>query len=80
MEPLIPVPERFSLRYGFFIVMGGCIDKSIQTGRHTYATLTAKGILKLAEQGHFVEIPSETISGKSKANVLEKTLVCVQVL
>ena len=60
--------------------MGGCIDRSIRTDEYRYATITTKGVLALARDGHFVEIDSETISGRSKANLLRKALVCIQVI
>jgi hypothetical protein len=42
--------------------------------------LTTHGLLFLADQGYFFEISSETITDKSKANLLAKSLVCLQVL
>ena len=59
--------------------MGGCIDKSIQTDKHDYATITHDGILALAREGYFVDFDSETISGRSKASLIGKALVCLQV-
>src|SRR5271168_4236186 len=44
------------------------------------ATLTTNGLLLLAQQGHFFNISGETIADKSKANLLAKFLVCLQVL
>ena len=38
------------------------------------------GIHFLAREGTFVDIPSAAISDKSKANLLGKGLVCIQVL
>ena len=42
-------------------------------------TLSADGILHLAELGHFVTISEQDIQDKSKANVLQKILVVTQV-
>ncbi|PMD28467.1 hypothetical protein NA56DRAFT_653172 [Hyaloscypha hepaticicola] len=44
------------------------------------ATLTTNGLLFLADQGYFFEVSTETIADKSKANLLAKSLVCLQVL
>ena len=72
--------KKYDLEFGFFVVMGGCVDKSIRTDKHKYATLTPEGILALAEEGYFVDnITSETIAGRSKADCVEKALVCIQV-
>jgi hypothetical protein len=46
----------------------------------TQGTLTTNGLLFLADQGYFFELSTETIADKSKANLLAKSLVCLQVL
>ena len=77
---LSETPVRFGLRYGFFVVMGGCITKNVEkiSDRYTQATVTSKGAIALARNGIFIDIPSETISDKSKANLFGKGLVCIQ--
>ena len=42
-------------------------------------TLTPRGIIALARQGQFVDISTEDIRDKSKADFFTKSLVCVQV-
>ena len=42
-------------------------------------TLTPRGVIALAGQGQFVDISTEDIREKSKADVFTKSLVCVQV-
>lgn len=42
-------------------------------------TISPKGIYFLARHGHFLRIPESTIEDKSKADVLAKLLVCLQV-
>ena len=60
--------------------MGGCIDKTIQTNKYKYATLTPDGVFDLAHQGYRVNIDARTIGGKSKAGFVGKALVCIQVI
>ena len=42
--------------------------------------ITPKGILQLAKDGHFLPLSRSKISDKSKADVLQKFLVMVQIL
>ena len=42
-------------------------------------TLSPKGLAFLAKHGHFVKISDATIQDKSKADMLAKALVCIQV-
>ena len=74
--------ERYGLRYGFFIVMGGCITRDVEnlSDQHTNTTITPKGAIALAREGLFIDISPETISDKSKANLIGKSLVCTQAL
>ena len=43
-------------------------------------TLSSDGMIALARQGHFVDISPEDIGDKSKADILTKSLICIQVL
>lgn len=45
-----------------------------------YVTLTPEAVLELARRGHFLRLERDTISNKSEADVLAKSLVCIQVL
>ena len=66
--------------YGHFAVMGGFVaDVSHLHNSLTRVTLSPKGVAFLAKHGHFLRIPESTIRDKSKADVLAKVLVCVQV-
>lgn len=42
-------------------------------------TISPKGVAFLASHGHFLRTPESTIRDKSKADIMEKVLVCVQV-
>jgi hypothetical protein len=44
------------------------------------ATLTKNALILLAEEGHFVTVIPESISDKSKSNLLAKALSCLQIL
>ena len=79
--PLIkPQPDSFSLLYGFFVVMGGfVIDVSHLHNNLSRVTISPKGVAFLAKHGHALKISDSTIGDKSKADILAKTLVCVQV-
>lgn len=78
--------KTFSLAYGFYVVMGGFvvdIHDVDNLERHwsgpTQATLTSHGIAVLAFEGHYFDVSPDTISDKSKATIIGKSLVCVQV-
>jgi len=43
------------------------------------AALQPSGIVNLAKKGHFIEIPEKAIKDKSKADLLAKSLACLQV-
>ncbi|KAM0427918.1 hypothetical protein ACHAPT_007378 [Fusarium lateritium] len=87
------IPE-ISLKYAFFIVMGGLrvnVDDIISlpdldskakrhfTTRPYTIRVGPKTIIQLAEQGHWINIPKQKIDDKSKADVLQKCLVMIQV-
>lgn len=74
---------KFSLDYGFFVVMGGIATDDMaklmddETRRFR---LTSGAIRRFARDGVFFNISPATISDKSKANLLGKCLVCMQVV
>jgi hypothetical protein len=69
------------MTYAYYATMGGI---GVEIGQFhnalTQGTLTTNGLLFLADQGYFFELSTETIADKSKANLLAKSLVCLQVL
>lgn len=72
------------MEYGFYVVMGGLVV-DIRDVKGSYATvpkatLTSYGVIELAKQRHFFDIPPETLLDKSKASISGKTLVCIQIL
>ena len=63
--------------------MGGIITRDITELTDTPKppeTLTPDAVLFLARYGVFFDISSEEIMDKSKANVLGKILICIQVI
>ena len=80
------LPNKFSLEYGFLVVMGGIttgdgakLEDHKDDENHRF-TLTPRAILVFAREGLFFEIDRAVISDKSKANLLGKGLVCIQVI
>jgi hypothetical protein len=68
------------MTYGFYATMGGFVaDVREIHDSLTRVTLTPTGIATLAENGHFVQISDDFIRDKSKADVLAKGLVILQV-
>lgn len=64
--------------------MGGFVvdvhEMALSMGRTlSKVTITSHGTAYLAQQGHFLDISRETISDKSKANLIGKGLICIQV-
>lgn len=75
-------PGLVDLRYGFYVAMGGFVyvlDDLAERPENSLMTLTAKGAITLARQGYFVDIDPHTIEEKSKADILTKSLICIQV-
>jgi hypothetical protein len=71
----------FNLVYAYFVSMGGfVVDISRLHNTLDHATITTNGMLLLASQGYFFHPTRHTIDDKSKANLLAKMLICVQVL
>ena len=74
---------RFSLEYGFFVVMGGIATNDVaklMDNEDRRFTLNSSAIHRCALDGTFLEITPAIISDKSKANLLGKCLVCTQVV
>ncbi|KAL8704170.1 MAG: hypothetical protein Q9201_002668 [Fulgogasparrea decipioides] len=60
--------------------MGGFIvDVSHLHSTYSRLTISPKGVAFLAKHGHVLKIPESTIRDKSKADMLAKTLVVIQV-
>lgn len=75
-------PEnRFDMVYGHYAVMGGfAVDVENMHNVATRVTITHSGVLSLAKNGHFCRVNRSRIQDKSKADILAKGLVCIQVL
>lgn len=72
--------EKFSMMYCFYAVMGGfVVDISDIHDTLSFTTLQPSGIVRLAKKGHFIKMPKKAIKDKSKADILAKSLVCLQV-
>ncbi|KAK4181547.1 hypothetical protein QBC36DRAFT_364454 [Triangularia setosa] len=84
---------RFDLPYGFYVGVMGGLEVAVEDiePKHSDKTalgmphsgrlrLTSSGVLQLAKQGHFIFLPESRISDKSKADVVQKTVVMGQVL
>ncbi|KAH6696687.1 hypothetical protein BKA61DRAFT_741607 [Leptodontidium sp. MPI-SDFR-AT-0119] len=71
----------FDMVYAHYVLMGGFVV-NVEDMHNTYTiiTFTTNGILYLAKHGHFCKISRGDIDDKSKADLLAKSLVCVQVL
>lgn len=77
-----PPPTKFSLTYGFYVLMGGLVvDVSDVYDNVSYMTLTPAKVLDLAKTNSWEKfyVPDETIRDKSKADNLAKMLVILQV-
>jgi hypothetical protein len=72
--------EKFGMTYCFYVVMGGFVmDSSAVNTTFEFPALQPSGIVRLAEKGHFIDIPEKAIKDKSKADILAKSLACLQV-
>ena len=77
------LPMKFSLEYGFFVVMGGIATEDVAKlwdDENQRWSLVPAAVRQFARDGSFFEISSAMISDKSKANLLGKGLVCIQVI
>ena len=74
--------EKFPLEYGFFVVMGGIATEDVAkiSNYDERAALTSRAVLHFAREGRFFDIAPAMIADKSKANLLGKGLVCIQVI
>jgi hypothetical protein len=71
---------QYDLKYGFFVVMGG-FEVSIAEIHHSIERirLSPNGVLQLAKMGHPLYISGAKIDDKGKANLIQKSLVILQV-
>ncbi|KAF8252045.1 hypothetical protein K440DRAFT_578392 [Wilcoxina mikolae CBS 423.85] len=67
--------KRFPLEYGFYAGMGG-FQVDTPTGR---MSITACGILSLANAGVFISVDRQTIANKSQIDIIPKALAVLQV-
>ncbi len=66
--------------YGHFAMMGGfVVDVRHLHNSLSRLTISPKGVYFLAKHGHFLRISESAIKDKSKADLLAKLLVCIQV-
>ncbi|TAQ90572.1 hypothetical protein B7494_g1095 [Chlorociboria aeruginascens] len=73
--------SRFDMLYAYYTVMGGfVIDVEDLDNNMKTVTLTPRGLLFLAKSGHFCHVRRTDIQDKSKADVLAKSLACLQIL
>jgi hypothetical protein len=73
--------RKFSITYCFYAAMGGfAVDVRHIHDYRTQLTIEPQGILFLARRGHFITVPEESIKDKSKADMLAKVIICIQVL
>lgn len=60
--------------------MGGFVaDVGSIHDHYRYLTLAPRGVVELAKRGHLLRMPESSIRDKSKADILAKGLVCIQV-
>ncbi|KAK8098708.1 uncharacterized protein PG998_011949 [Apiospora kogelbergensis] len=86
---------KFDLQYGFFVVMGGLqvplhhLSENTPrddrvfgdiTANDCYETLSSVGVVALAQAGKFIYISPESVSDRSKANLIHKVLVFGQII
>ena len=70
----------YHMLYGHYAVMGGfVVDVSHMHDYLSRLTISPKGIAFLAKHGHFLKVSDYTIHDKSKADLLAKLLVILQV-
>lgn len=72
--------KPFDLCYGFYVTMGGfLVDVDKLHNKLSRVTLTSRGVIALAKRNRFLDISPKTVSDKSKANIITKALICIQV-
>ena len=70
----------FTKTYGFYVLMGGLAVNVVHLHDHLQdVVLTPNGVLELARKGHFFHVSDAYINDKSKANLLAKGLVLLQI-
>ncbi|KAL9608910.1 MAG: hypothetical protein Q9167_006279 [Letrouitia subvulpina] len=70
----------YNLIFGYYVVMGGfAVDVSDMHDKLSTITLTVPGILHLAQKGVVFEVSDAEIKDKSKADLLAKGLVVIQI-
>ncbi|KAF4635735.1 hypothetical protein G7Y89_g2353 [Cudoniella acicularis] len=73
--------KPFDMVYAYYVVMGGFVaDIDHIHNSLKRVTITLSGIGFMASEGYFPRIKRGDIQDKSKADILAKGLVCVQVL
>jgi hypothetical protein len=74
-------PRRFTLKYGYFVCMGGLRMRAPEfDGPTSHVPLSASAIRVLVQAGSFLDIEDSTIQDHSKTDGLAKTLICLQIL
>ncbi|KAK8068565.1 hypothetical protein PG996_007677 [Apiospora saccharicola] len=86
---------KFDLNYGFFVVMGGLQvsldhlkEKETRKSRifgeildhDCRKTISAAGVVTLAQAGKFIYVSPDSITDRSKANSIQKSLVFIQIV
>ncbi|KAL9007619.1 MAG: hypothetical protein Q9173_007154 [Seirophora scorigena] len=70
----------YSMVYGFYVIMGGlAVNISPIHDKLQILPLSPHGVIHLARKGHFIDVSDTEINDKSKANILAKGLVLVQI-
>ncbi|KAL9007745.1 MAG: hypothetical protein Q9180_009586, partial [Flavoplaca navasiana] len=70
----------FSQTYGFYILMGGLtVNVSHLHDQSDRVLITPSGLIHLAKKGYFFHVSDADIEDKSKANMLAKGLVLLQI-
>lgn len=70
----------FNMVYGYYAMMGGfVVDVSSLHDSLSRLTISPKGVVFLAQHGHLLHVREMAITDKSKADLLTKSFVCVQV-
>jgi hypothetical protein len=73
--------SHFDMTYAHFVMMGGfAIEVDHLHNALRSVTVTPRGMLLLAKQGHFVHLNKDAIKDKSKASLLGKGLALLQIL
>jgi hypothetical protein len=75
------IPKHtFDLKYGFFVVMGGFeVSVSEIYDDTEKMSLRPNGVIQLAKLGYTLNVSEASIDDKGKANLVQKSLVMLQV-